>query len=122
MKLNYPKLFFYVWIIGIGVVTYFSLTPVNHSPDLGFLVYDKILHLSCYFILSVIACLAANSWNKRYLLSFMTLLVGIGIEFLQPLTGRSFETADMIANLFGILMAIFLVKIVLKRFPSFNSL
>ena len=121
MKLNYSKPFLYLWMIGVSVVTVLSLTPVKHAPDLGFLVYDKFLHLSCYFVISILACLAGNTWNMRYSLCVMTLLISIGIEFLQPITGRSFEELDMVANLFGIIIAICVIKLFFWRFPTFRS-
>lgn len=121
MKPNYSKSFLYLWMIGVGVVTVLSLTPVKHTPDLGFLVYDKFLHLSCYFVISILACLAGSTWKMRYLLCVMTLLISIGIEFLQPITGRSFEQLDMVANLFGIIIAICVMKLLFWRFPAFSS-
>jgi VanZ family protein len=121
MKLNYSKPFLYLWMIGVGVVTVLSLTPVKHVPDLGFLVYDKFLHLSCYFVIAILACLAGSKWNMRYLLCFMTLLISVGIEFLQPITGRSFDELDMVANLLGIIIAICVTKLFLWRFPAFSS-
>ena len=111
LKLNRSKIFLYLWILGIITVTFFSLTPIKHGPDLGFLVYDKVLHFSCYAVLSLAACQIGSNWNQKILYCSLTFLISVVIEFLQPLTGRSFEGLDMVANLIGVSIGILLTKI-----------
>ncbi|WP_443024190.1 VanZ family protein [Sneathiella sp.] len=121
MPLNNTKIFLCFWTLGLIAAFIFSLTPVKHSSDIGFLVYDKFLHLSCYFVMSTVACLSGKTWTMRYFLCFVTLLVSISIEFLQPLTGRSFEVFDMVANLLGIIIGILVMRLFMWRFPAFIS-
>jgi CRP-like cAMP-binding protein len=65
------------------------------------LAVDTILHLLGYAALATVFVLALR---PRFFIPALLLLValGIGIEFLQPLNGRSFQGSDMVANTIGV--------------------
>ena len=45
-----------------------------------------------------------RSTSARVLYAAGFVAMGVAIEFLQPLTGRHFEPADMLANTIGVLL------------------
>ncbi len=62
---------------------------------------DKLLHFGGYTTLATIFVLGLRP--SLYLTGlFLLAALSIAIEFIQPLTGRSFDTGDMAANLIGI--------------------
>lgn len=77
---------------------------------------DKLVHVAGYFMLAVLAALAARPWSRgnepssapraawTSWLGIALLLAGYGLldELTQPLTGRTFSWLDWIADLTGI--------------------
>ncbi|VGO17651.1 hypothetical protein PDESU_06252 [Pontiella desulfatans] len=82
-------------ILGVTLALIRSLVSHRDVP------LDKIIHFSGYFILSATFVLALR---PRYFIPGLLAVIGLGvvIEFLQRLTGRSFDPRDMIANTVGI--------------------
>ena len=89
-------------VVVLAAVTYFSLTP---SPPSGPDVSDKVMHLSAYIALAFLLVLSFQS--RRFGLAQVIMLLaaiiayGAAIEFVQRLTGRQFEVADMATNAVG---------------------
>ncbi len=108
--MNYLKSYylFWLWLAAISLVTLGSLLPITHVPDTSGLVTDKIQHALAYALLGVLALICAKTREVKLFLLILTCAVGVLIEFLQPLTGRYFELNDIVANSFGIIMALIL--------------
>jgi hypothetical protein len=84
-------------IAGVGLVVMESLA----GRQAGTIQVDKILHFSGYALLALVFILALPP--ALYLPCLFGLgAVGVGIEYLQPLTGRSFELRDAYADLWGL--------------------
>lgn len=101
------KLYMFGWLLlGLGIAVG-SLMPIDAVPKAVSLVSDKIQHAGAYFCLGVLGWLGAKDRQGVTILFFLSFVLGISIEFLQPLTGRHFEWADMIANTSGLIVAAF---------------
>ncbi len=80
--------------------------------------FDKIVHLALYAILGI-----SFFWNKQpYERLKMTLfvllyasLLGLSIEFIQPLVNRSCEMTDFVADLLGTVLGIVVSVIFLNK-------
>lgn len=121
----------------MGAVTYLSFVPsLQVSSPFRFVPYeDKILHAGAYFVMSFLLFLSLahhprhNTFRTLYrenrkgvVTSFsLTVILGIVIEVLQPLTGRSMELLDAVADasgaLAGITVALFVLEIYARRYP-----
>jgi VanZ family protein len=88
----------WLWVI---VIFYLSLTP--HPPEpVQFWNVDKLEHALAYALLMLWFCQLAYA---RARLAAVFIAMGVGIEFLQGMTGyRYFEYADMLANSSGVLL------------------
>lgn len=93
-----------VWLIlgwlWVAAIFYLSLTP--HPPEpVSFNGADKFEHALAYAVLMLWFC---QLNMRRVRLFFAFVLMGVGIEILQGMTGyRYFEYADMMANATGVL-------------------
>lgn len=91
-----------VLLLCLGATTYLSLTPSPPSTRIG---WDKVPHVLAYAALAFLLILALRPGRigfVRLLISLGTILAyGVAIEFVQRITGRSFEVADMLANAVG---------------------
>ena len=99
-----------------------GLRKVHQFAEIDWL--DKIVHFALFACLTGIGgcaifpfCRDANTTLERLtpgrlvLLISITATLGVGLEFLQPFFGRSFDWLDMLANLFAIIpgLGLFLV-------------
>ncbi|MEN8127882.1 MAG: VanZ family protein [Planctomycetota bacterium] len=82
-------------------------------------VSDKMMHTLAYFALTFLIWFAINpygkvSWAKAkaWFVVLAVALYGVTDEFLQARVGRSADTMDFIANLFGVLLALGLLSII----------
>lgn len=96
-----------IWLacgwLGVIVVFYLSLTP--HPPEpLAFNGADKLEHALAYGSLALWFCqIYVDKARVRVLLSLVAM--GIGIEYLQRMTGyRQFDYFDMLANTIGVMI------------------
>jgi len=121
----------------MAAVTYLSFIPsLQVSSPFRFVPYeDKILHAGAYFVMAFLLFLSLahrprhstfrdlfTENRKGVLGSFsLTVIMGIVIEILQPLTGRSMELLDAIADasgaLAGIAAALIVLEIYARRYP-----
>jgi len=83
------------------------LTPYIPTVDVNHI--DKLYHLIAY---SALMWWWAQLFLVRRLPSVFLVVVGFGvlIEFVQPLTGRFFEVADIAANTAGALLGLFIAQ------------
>jgi VanZ family protein len=91
---------------------------INPSPAAGIVVMveggDLTCHAAGYAVLALLAlpALPRVRWHRRLLLAGCS-AVGFGtlLECLQPLTGRTFAVADLLANLVGVLAALIVAHV-----------
>ncbi|MEH6476433.1 MAG: VanZ family protein [Sneathiella sp.] len=95
------------WLLLAVGIAVGSLMPIDAVPKAVSLVSDKIQHAGAYFCLGVLGWLGAKDRQGVIILFLLSFALGISIEFLQPLTGRHFEWADMVANTSGLIVAAF---------------
>ncbi len=111
---NINQFYFFLWLAALTVVFIGSLYPIDQFPKNTPEISDKFLHLVAYFCIAGLGLMASKNMSQRCGFVFVSLIFGITIEFLQPMTGRRFEVADMLANLSGIVIAIFMNQIFLR--------
>ncbi len=89
----------WIWVL---VVFYLSLMP--HPPEpVAFSGVDKVEHALAYALLMLWFC-QVYLGAARIRTSLWLVAMGVGIEFLQRMTGyRAFEYADMLADATGVL-------------------
>ena len=88
----------------VALVIYLSLTP--QPVELRVSHGDKYMHSLAYFVLMGWFQQLYPGRLSRLLLLTLFVAMGIGLEYLQGLSGvRFFDPADMIANTLGALLA-----------------
>ena len=91
-----------LFLVTLAAVTYFSLAP---APVAGPGRWDKAAHLVAYGVLGFLMVLAMPPrWKglQRTLVAVVAVVAyGIALEFVQRVTGRQFEVADMVADAIG---------------------
>jgi VanZ family protein len=89
------------FVVAAAAVLYLTLKP---GPGGGpFQWSDKIQHFSAYLTLSLLAGLAAPAVRRAALYAVLLALAGYGLEWVQPLVGRSYDLGDALANALGCL-------------------
>lgn len=92
------------WIVAMLAVLAATLAPLPEVPDLPTNT-DKLVHLACYLVLGTLAVLAQRSRRNGLVAAMAMVVFGIGIEIVQgQLPWRSFEWADIAANLAGVVV------------------
>lgn len=106
------------WILSIvclGVILWLTLSPdpLGDVDTQWFEGVDKVVHGIMFFGLTLcflIDAKRARGWQRLKLpaigaFTLLGMLIGMGIEFLQPAFGRGFEFWDMGADAFGAVLA-----------------
>lgn len=106
------------WILSIvclTVILWLTLVPdpLGETDVPWFEGADKLVHGIMFFGLALCLLLdtkRAQDWKMMSLaqiggLTLLSMLIGIGIECVQPLFGRGFEFWDMGADAFGAVLA-----------------
>ena len=123
LVLVYLPLIFY-WIILFTLTT----LPAQSVPSVG--VSDKIEHLLAYFVLSILLYLTLlfqkkSIMLKNYAMLFTLLIVftyGVLDEVHQlMIPGRSCELLDFLADVFGGIIGIIVIKILFNFYKSPKS-
>lgn len=104
-------------------VGFVSLLPAQELPKTGFNHIDKLVHITMYFILSVISVkgflnLKTSPFRVLAIPIVLSFFYSIGIEILQEMmtNSRKFDIFDILANGIGCTLALMLVKT-----PFFNK-
>ena len=99
-------------------VIYLSLKPPDSNLDSWNFFYfpgDKILHVICYFFLTIIYYFSLYKFKKQIFFSILfAFLLGFILELLQMLKifQRQFDFFDIISNTMGIILAFLIIKII----------
>ena len=106
-------------VIALVGVTYYSLTPSAPGSPFG---TDKMWHGLAYSALAFLMVMslrdAPAQIGRVLILAVVVIAYGAAIEALQRYTGRSFDVADMLANVVGVVLGAgcgFVVRTVLER-------
>jgi VanZ family protein len=107
-------------VLLIGVA---SLIPRVPGPASTFLFHgaDKVGHFAAYAVLCLLLIwnMPGTRWRTRLLVAaVLPILFGILMEFIQPLTGRHFDLADMGANALGVLTVLLGSALALRVAPK----
>jgi VanZ family protein len=111
-----------IWAILIALMSFY---PGKQLPLIDFwelLSFDKFMHIACYALLLFLMMNGAMKQYRfttfRFRIGSMVFMIcftyGVAIESLQPLlvSGRIFDYFDIIANLIGCVIGIFLYNFV----------
>ena len=93
------------WLIApaLVVVIYGELT---HNPMFGRIevhVWDKLLHFTAYFGLSLMAAIAVRADRRMLWWAIGLVVMGETLEIVQGMTGRDNDIYDELANTIGVL-------------------
>ncbi|MCO5247728.1 MAG: VanZ family protein [Chitinophagales bacterium] len=114
--LKYRAIRYVLLISYLSLIFYLCLIPGSNFPKneiLDEIHFDKWVHIMFFFGLWSLSVWAykqegvlANSRNKVFIGTFLwALFVGILIEILQELTGRSMDIFDVVADMAGAFLA-----------------
>lgn len=114
------------WFFIVGVLT---LMPAKDVPEIGWMDnipnFDKLVHAGLFGGLAFLFCLPfINSrFSKKQKINYLiriglaAVIWGIAIEFLQKfyVPSRDFDLLDWAADSVGVIIALWLIVIILKR-------
>ena len=96
-----------IFIAYVLLVIFLCLIPQPAGIGIGNL--DKIVHVSMYFVMGVLAYIGFNSLGKRIIIFIFMFLLGVSIELLQIyIPGRDASVYDALANAAGLALSFFL--------------
>ena len=102
--MEYKPLWVFIGYMLIALVVYQTLTA--NPVSAGFDISDKLIHTVGYFVLMGWFVQIYHGKRQKLFWGLFFVAMGIGLEFLQDLTGvRFFEVSDMLANGLGVLLA-----------------
>jgi len=104
------KLYRIIFFFSLLLIFYFSVVPASSIPNIAALsfVSDKIIHALIFLYLSYVGLNSYFNLPKLLLLGLI-FIFGLAIEiihFYHPY--RFFEVADLISNLSGLLLALYI--------------
>ncbi len=108
------KLIICFYALYVLMVTYFSLTPVEHKVSES--IWDKASHFIAYLILFIIAKKVHPKFN--YLTcAIICCIYSFIIECIQYfIPDRAFEGLDMIASSLGIFLGVIIYKLFIEKY------
>lgn len=114
------------WLVLTAIATYLSLA--SNPGDVFISVWDKFLHVLCWFVLTLSLRIAWLHWPWFLVGAFALFIYASVVELLQGLNpARDPSFADIIANGLGVVLGYLFAKLLEplhKRFlalPFFNS-
>ena len=121
--MNHYLVLFLLWT---GLILFATLTPGDRVPDSFFPnipYFDKIVHIGLFSVQSFLMIKSFPEPRKHSLLKIkkmvfallICLSIAVFVEFMQKFVpGRSYELADLIANILGILLGLTTFEILNK--------
>jgi VanZ family protein len=114
-KLRFTSLWLIIGFLLVAFVMFVSLIPIP-TEAAAFTPSDKLCHVLAYFCLTFWFSQIYRQNRVRLAFALAFVMMGIGIEYLQGLTGyRSFEYADMAANTVGVACGLIAAQTPLAR-------
>ena len=114
-----------LWIaIAITIsIAYLSLIKTNNFPKIAISNIDKLYHIIAYFSLTFSWMLVLKKSRYKYKVLIVSLLYGIFIEVLQMTitVNRKGELFDFLANSLGVLLALLIFNLFLKKKHLINT-
>lgn len=113
-------------LVWFAIIFYLLTLPGNDLPKIPWmdrLQVDKLVHISLFFILcyffSLFVSDKKNALTFIFLISFLALLYGIAMEFVQKyyVVNRSFDIDDMAADGIGAFLSYFWWRYKIKKKP-----
>ncbi len=119
------KLYLILLVISTGAILYGTLFPVNYDVPQSLLGMDKLVHLIMFGAWTFFFGLVRFLKGKFKLIPVFIVgtLFGLVVEILQHVlpTGRSPEFMDVIADVSGTTLAIFILFLLSKKVPEFKA-
>ena len=93
------------WLIApaVLIVIFGELTHLSAVTALESVVWDKALHFTAYFGLSLMTTFAVRRKRHAWWAALGLVLLGGSLEIIQGYTGRDADIFDELANAFGVL-------------------
>lgn len=115
--LRYPRAWFCCGVLIAAVVTFYSLVPAQHLPQVG--VSDKSEHFIAYALLAFWFASVVARWDYIFMMLALVALGG-GIEIVQGLMkmGREADLRDFVADCLGAGAGLLLALTPLVRWPA----
>ena len=112
------KLLILPWLFYSGLIYIVSSHSLDHLPKLTILGWDKVIHMTEYFIYSLLTGIALEAFddsdvklNKILLAFIITAMFGASDEIHQYFVmGRSCSLFDWIADLLGATIGLFVFQ------------
>ena len=107
------KLLICFYIIYVLIITYLSLTPIEHKGPV--VIWDKAAHFTAYLLLAMFV----KKVHIRF--SYLTCVIAcfsysFVIECLQYfIPNRQFEPLDMLANLLGAILGVVIYYLIIEK-------
>lgn len=116
-SLRYPRAWFFLGLVIAAVITFYSLLPAQHVPQIG--VSDKIEHAVAYALLAFWFASVVARWDYLFMMLALVALGG-GIEIVQGLMkmGREADIRDFVADCIGSGIGLLLAFTPLGRWPA----
>jgi VanZ family protein len=91
-----------VWLLApaLAVVVWGELKPAG---ELEIHVWDKALHFTAYFGLSLMATIAVRASRRAVWCALALIALGGALEIIQGMVGRDCDIWDEVANTLGVL-------------------
>ena len=110
-SLRYFKLWLTIGYALMALIIYMSLTSKPVEIDLDFPYMDKLFHVLAYFSLMGWFAQMFHAQAQRTAFAVAFVMMGVILEYMQSFDpARYYEVDDMIANVLGVAIAVFLAK------------
>jgi len=103
---------YFIAIFNTLLILILSLSKVSIESPIKINSFDKYLHFSAYFILTICWFFALRKYSKKIVITLSIILFGVLVEFLQEwlTSNRVKDIYDALANSAGVIIASFLYK------------
>jgi VanZ family protein len=109
--LRYFKLWLAIGYALMAFIIYMSLTSEPVEIELGFPYQDKFFHALAYFSLMGWFAQIFHVQSQRVAFAIAFVMMGVILEYMQSFDpARYYETEDMVANILGVAVAVFLAR------------
>jgi VanZ family protein len=106
------------WLVFISILFFLPASNLPKSNWLGEIYFDKWVHIGLFAALIFLWC-SAFDLVRRYIwiLLFSAALYGLGVEIIQGnyMMNRSFDLYDLLADIAGSLLGLFVWSWVYKK-------